>query len=575
MRKLFLLEDDLSLISGLTFAFKKQGFALDTARTLAEAEVLWSDRKYDLLVLDVSLPDGSGFDFCQKVRRTSNVPILFLTASDEEMNIIMGLELGGDDYLTKPFKLGVLLSRVNALLRRANASSAGEPVLESGSITVRLLQGQAYKNGILLELTGAEYKLLCFFMQHPNAVLSKEQILDALWDCDGDYIDSSALTVYIRRLRMKIEDDPGKPQMLLTVRGMVFNWNVLRCRMKVFANREIRILFQAVLAVWAVALALTQGIVWHTTHVFSFGLLLVFLLLGGCLWGVLFRYFQRQSALLEQAVQQIQSCLDGNPDARLDCDREGEFYRLFHSVNALAAVLSAHADNEQREKRFLKNTIADISHQLKTPLAALNIYNGLLQDEAVSPSEVKEFADLSEQELDRIETLVQNLLKITRLDAGSVVLEKKNENVAEMVQDIARQYHYRAEQEQKKLVLSGSEAVTLWCDRDWMQEAVDNLVKNALDHTKSGDTIQVEWNALPSMVQIKVRDNGSGIHPEDLYHIFKRFYRSRFSQDTQGIGLGLPLAKAVVEAHHGTIEVDSELGKGTTFTLNFPIPTKL
>ena len=144
-----------------------------------------------------------------------------------------------------------------------------------------------------------------------------------------------------------------------------------------------------------------------------------------------------------------------------------------------------------------------------------------------------------------------------------------------MVQDIARQYHYRAKQEQKKLVLSGSAAVTLWCDRDWMQEAVDNLVKNALDHTKSGDTIQVEWNALPSMVQIKVRDNGSGIHPEDLYHIFKRFYRSRFSQDTQGIGLGLPLAKAIVEAHHGTIEVDSELGKGTTFTLNFPIPTKL
>lgn len=145
MRKLFLLEDDLSLISGLTFAFKKQGFALDTARTLAEAEVLWSDRKYDLLVLDVSLPDGSGFDFCQKVRRTSNVPILFLTASDEEMNIIMGLDMGGDDYLTKPFKLGVLLSRVNALLRRANASGAGEPVLESGSITVRLLQGQTYK----------------------------------------------------------------------------------------------------------------------------------------------------------------------------------------------------------------------------------------------------------------------------------------------------------------------------------------------------------------------------------------------------------------------------------------------
>lgn len=182
MRKLFLLEDDLSLISGLTFAFKKQGFALDTARTLAEADALWSDGKYDLLVLDVSLPDGSGFDFCQKVRRTSNVPILFLTASDEEMNIIMGLDMGGDDYLTKPFKLGVLLSRVNALLRRANASSVGEPVLESNGITVRLLQGQAYKNGILLELTGAEYKLLCFFMQHPPGKAAACGDLARQWD---------------------------------------------------------------------------------------------------------------------------------------------------------------------------------------------------------------------------------------------------------------------------------------------------------------------------------------------------------------------------------------------------------
>ena len=227
MRKLFLLEDDLSLLNGLTFAFRKQGFALDTARTLAEADALWSDGKYDLLVLDVSLPDGSGFDFCQKVRRVSNVPILFLTASDEEMNIIMGLDMGGDDYLTKPFKLGVLLSRVNALLRRANAFGASDTVLESDGITVRLLQGQVYKNGTLLELTAAEYKLLCLFMRNPNTVLTKEQILDKLWDCDGNYIDSSALTVYIRRLRMKIENDPSDPQRLLTVRGMGYKWNVV------------------------------------------------------------------------------------------------------------------------------------------------------------------------------------------------------------------------------------------------------------------------------------------------------------------------------------------------------------
>ena len=262
-------------------------------------------------------------------------------------------------------------------------------------------------------------------------------------------------------------------------------------------------------------------------------------------------------------------------NARIECDSEGELYRLFHSVNSLAAVLNAHADNELREKEFLKNTISDISHQLKTPLAALNIYNGLLQEEDIEASSVKEFAGLSEQELDRMETLVQSLLKITKLDAGSVILEKATENVADMLRDVELHFAYRAKQEQKELILSGSEEVSLFCDRDWLTEAIDNIVKNALDHTESGDTVHITWKALPNAVQIAVKDNGCGIHPEDLHHIFKRFYRSRFSQDKQGIGLGLPLAKTIVEAHSGTIEVDSELGKGTTFTMNFLIPTKL
>ena len=124
-------------------------------------------------------------------------------------------------------------------------------------------------------------------------------------------------------------------------------------------------------------------------------------------------------------------------------------------------------------------------------------------------------------------------------------------------------------------MLSGPEEASLLCDRDWLTEAIDNLVKNALDHTESGDFVRIEWTLRPYAVQICVRDNGSGIHPEDLHHIFKRFYRSRFSKDQQGIGLGLPLAKAIVEAHGGTITVDSEWGRGTAFTLNFPIPTEL
>lgn len=290
---------------------------------------------------------------------------------------------------------------------------------------------------------------------------------------------------------------------------------------------------------------------------------------------VCFFYFKKQHKIMEQAVSRINAYLDGDRNARISCEEEGELYRLFHSVNSLAAVLNAHADNELREKEFLKNTISDISHQLKTPLAALNIYNGLLQDEDVEPSLMKEFADLSEQELDRIETLVQNMLKITKLDADSVIIEKKTENVAEMMRDIELHFAYRAKQEQKEILLSGQENVSLFCDRDWLSEAIDNITKNALDHTEKGDTIYLQWRAFPSVIQIIVKDNGCGIHPEDLHHIFKRFYRSRFSKDRQGIGLGLPLAKAIIEAHDGSIEVDSVLGKGTIFTMNFFIPTKL
>lgn len=227
MSKIFLLEDDLALINGLSFALKKEGFELDVARTLAEAGNMWIDGKYDLLILDVSLPDGTGFELCRKVRQISKVPIIFLTAADDEIDIVMWLDMGGDDYITKPFKLGVLMSRINAILRRTKNFAAADTVLQSNGIKIMLLQGQAYKNGELLDLTAAEYKLLCLFMKNPNRVLSKEQILDMLWDCDGNYIDSSTLSVYMRRLRIKVEDNPSEPQMLLTVRRMGYKWNIL------------------------------------------------------------------------------------------------------------------------------------------------------------------------------------------------------------------------------------------------------------------------------------------------------------------------------------------------------------
>lgn len=345
--------------------------------------------------------------------------------------------------------------------------------------------------------------------------------------------------------------------------------------MRMLANRHTRRLFGATagIAVLFTAVAAAAA-VWGQAHAAA-----LVVLTGACLelslMGRLYLYFRNQEQILEQAVAQVQAYLAGNTDARLPCEEEGELYRLFQEVNSLAAILNAHARQENAARVFLKDTLSNISHQLKTPLAALNIYNGLLQQEAGDQPAIRDFTLRSEQELDRMDNLVQNLLKIAKLDAGTTPLEKTEESVAELMESIRRQFSYRVEQEGKTLELAGAQDVKLVCDRVWMLEAVGNLVKNALDHTEAGDTVTIEWKAFASTVQITVADTGSGIHPEDLPHIFKRFYRSRFSKDTQGVGLGLPLAKAIVESHDGTIQAESEPGRGAVFTLRFWIPAKL
>lgn len=225
MKRIFFVEDDASLRRGLTFAMQQKGYALTVAQTCAEAEALWWQGPYDLVILDVSLPDGSGLDLCRMIRRTSRVPLLFLTAADEETDIIMGLDIGGDDYITKPFKLAVFLSRVNALLRRGGDFSQPDAALCSHGIEVERLARTVRKNGVPVELTASEYRLLCLFMENPGLVLTPDQILGKLWDCEENYLNNNTLTVYIRRLRAKIEDEPSAPQRIVTVRGMGYKWN--------------------------------------------------------------------------------------------------------------------------------------------------------------------------------------------------------------------------------------------------------------------------------------------------------------------------------------------------------------
>lgn len=227
MNNLLLLEDDIGLIDGLQYTLNKNGFHVDIARTVEEAWMRLKEiDKYDLLILDVTLPDGTGFEVCEKVRKQNiKIPIIFLTASDEEVNVIRGLDCGGDDYVTKPFKLGELCSRIRALLRRAGISAQDKTnTLRCGDIFIDLLANRILLNGRLLELTNAEYRLLCLLVRNANHVVSREIILNDLWDGAGNFVDDNTLSVYVRRLREKVETDPSHPQHLITVRGFGYQW---------------------------------------------------------------------------------------------------------------------------------------------------------------------------------------------------------------------------------------------------------------------------------------------------------------------------------------------------------------
>lgn len=293
---------------------------------------------------------------------------------------------------------------------------------------------------------------------------------------------------------------------------------------------------------------------------------LLCLLLAGAL-----RFLRARKDVYDSAAHTVYRYIDGDFSVRLPQHREGSLFHLFAAVEHLATALQAKGQAERQAKELLKATISDISHQLKTPLAAMIMYQEIIADEPDNVAVVQEFAGKMGASLRRMETLIQMMLKIARLDAGSVQFERRPVTVVELVQRAVQDLTTRAQREEKEIRLDGDLTQQLVCDPAWTGEALGNLVKNALDHTERGGLVCVSWTRTPILMQIKVEDNGGGIAPEDIHHIFKRFYRSEQTLDKPGIGLGLPLAKAIVEGQGGVLSVQSKPGEGTVFTLSFPL----
>lgn len=302
--------------------------------------------------------------------------------------------------------------------------------------------------------------------------------------------------------------------------------------------------------------------------VFSVLLPLSFVLLFLLIFGTIY-FFRQRLYLYQQADETLRRYLAGDFTSHLPQNHEGAIFQLFSSIERLATMLQSKNEAQKRTKEFLKDTISDISHQLKTPLAALTMYQEILEREPDNAETVKQFSAKMGISLKRMEQLILAMLKITRLDAGNIVFQKQSHSVTELIVQSICELTFRAQAEHKELLIHGNPGQQLICDLEWTSEAIGNIVKNALDHTQPGDTIHITWERTPAMLRIFISDNGSGIAPEDIHHIFKRFYRSKQSQDTQGIGLGLSLAKSIMEGQGGILSVQSEKNAGTTFILSF------
>lgn len=217
--KLFVLEDDAAIGMGLSYSLKNEGYDVTVAKNVKSAYEILNKETFSLYILDLTLPDGSGYDVCREIKKSGDFPVIFLTAYDDEVNVVMGLELGADDYISKPFRVKELLARIKSVLRRYSKDSP-DGIVSVGSIKVNTNEAKIYKNGAEIILTAIEYKLLLIFINNRGKVLSRQRLLEDIWDVAGDFVNDNTLTVYIKRLRDKIEEDPAKPQIIKTVRGL-------------------------------------------------------------------------------------------------------------------------------------------------------------------------------------------------------------------------------------------------------------------------------------------------------------------------------------------------------------------
>lgn len=560
---ILLVEDDREIIKKLTEFLNNEGFNVESVTGQKDALSYVDEhmQNIDIVLLDVSLEDGNGFAVCTAIKQNTDIPVIFLTASGDEYSVVMGLDMGADDYIGKPFRPRELVSRIKSVLRRSGRISN---VIELADIKIDTTGGKVIKSGEEIFLSALEYRLLLIFAANKGVVLSRNKLLEEIWDASGEFVNDNTLTVYIKRLREKIENDAQKPEIIKTVRGM--GYKVL---MNFFRNGEIKkysFINLAVIIFTAVIIYLLSDKNTKLTAVVCAA--------GIVQFGINMIFTKKRYTRLAKISDKIDAILHGDEHLSFEQYKEGELSVLSDEVEKLVIRLREQTENLKNDKVFLADSIADISHQIKTPLTSINLILNFLREEDITYERrmdlVMELTTLAE----KIKWQITTLLRISRLDADMVDFDIENIDMGKVIDEAYSLIEIPLDIRGIEFERSYEKKSKVKADREWLVEALGNILKNCMEHSFNGGKISVTCEENTIYSRIVISDNGVGIAKEDLPHIFERFYKGKKKNDLDGhksesVGIGLALSRSIITQFNGTIKVTSEVGKGTSFDIRF------
>lgn len=591
-----LLEDDENLNRGIALKLQKEGYQVFSAFQISEAEKLFDENRIDLVISDITLPDGNGLEFCRKIRNKSKVFVLFLTAMDSEIDMVNGYDAGADDYITKPFSLMVLVSKVQAFMRRMEGVCGHNRIL-SGNIEVNYGEMRALKrnaDGVTpLTLSKKELQIMIYFMENARQILSKEQILEYVWDVDGQFVDDNTVPVNISRLKGKIGND-----YIQNVRGMGYMDRRKRTGVALAAGllflfvTEILLLFLAGNSLYKEeqgklgALVLSHpeqeteyielfdrgkqrnrqeeeagkeleerygytpfdGRSVKTFAAYGIGMAMVFVAGLGVSW-VLFLRNKRDRQQDENNQEELRE----------------KYIELQNHFEKVREKLS-------REENNTKSLITDISHQLKTPIASLKMSCELAGSADLTWEEREEFYKKEWDEIQRLENLLDSLIHVSRLESGMIQIQPEMGSLKNTLVQAVNSVYMKAYEKSIDISLDEFQDVQIVHDSKWTGEVFVNILDNAVKYSPEHTEIRIRVTELATCMMLEFIDQGTGIPAEEAHRVFQRFYRGNqeYVKKQEGSGVGLYLARKILEEQKGTICVKVAPEGGNNFVVTLP-----